>query len=307
MELRQLKFFVRTAQTLNFSRAARELYVTQSTLSQGLKKLEEELEAQLFYRDSHNVSLTEAGETLLPFAMKAIEDSENCLNCLDELACLHKGKLNIGVTHSFRAVSTEALLQFVREWPQIEFDICYKNCEELMEMLISRQLDIVLAYSPSELSPLVESHNLFEDRLCAIVSNSHPLVGRQSVSLEELQRHQLTLPAPGMQSRRVLDHVCETQHISLNPSITLNLVNPILELVAHGKMVTILPRKSLLEKSGLVAIPIDAEGTEMEGAFHILKDSYAKQASRNFVRLLCETNLLRLKMENLFNSSFASY
>lgn len=300
MELRQLRFFVRTAQTLNFSRAARELFVTQSTLSQGLKKLEEELETQLFYRDSHSVSLTEAGATLLPFAIKVIEDSDNCLNCLDELLSLHKGDLNIGVTHSFRAVSTQTLLQFLREWPQIKFNICYKSCEELMDMLIARQLDLVLAYRPEELSPLVESHNLYEDRLCAIVSATHPLAKEKTVKIEELQNYALALPAQGMQSRRVLDRICEKQCLTLAPRVTLNLVNPLLELVVRSQMVTILARKSLLERDSLVAIPIDAPGTEIEGAFHILKDSYAKQATRNFVRLLCETNLLRLKMENLF-------
>lgn len=66
MEIRQLKYFVRMAQTLNFSEAARSLYVSQSTLSQQIKSLEYELGTLLFQRDSHSVSITESGEMLLP-------------------------------------------------------------------------------------------------------------------------------------------------------------------------------------------------------------------------------------------------
>ena len=65
MELRQLKYFVKTAETLNFSEAARALFITQSTLSQQIRCLEQELGVELLQRDSHSVALTESGEHLL--------------------------------------------------------------------------------------------------------------------------------------------------------------------------------------------------------------------------------------------------
>ncbi|MDE7128161.1 MAG: LysR family transcriptional regulator, partial [Bacteroidales bacterium] len=76
MELRQLRYFVKAAGTLNFSEAAKSLYVTQSTLSQQIRQLENELGVQLFERNSHEVSLTDAGEELLPYAMKTLESAE---------------------------------------------------------------------------------------------------------------------------------------------------------------------------------------------------------------------------------------
>lgn len=72
MELRQLKYFVKTAETLNFSEAARLLFITQSTLSQQIRSLEQELGTMLFVRDSHGVVLTESGEKLLPQAKKTL-------------------------------------------------------------------------------------------------------------------------------------------------------------------------------------------------------------------------------------------
>ena len=68
MELRQLSYFIKLAETLNFSTAARELFITQSTLSHQILQLEREFDQALFLRNSHEVSLTEAGEQLLPLA-----------------------------------------------------------------------------------------------------------------------------------------------------------------------------------------------------------------------------------------------
>lgn len=66
MELRQLKYFAKVAETLNFSEAPKALYITQSTLSQQIKQLENELDTPLLIRSSHKVTLTEAGELILP-------------------------------------------------------------------------------------------------------------------------------------------------------------------------------------------------------------------------------------------------
>lgn len=78
MELRQLRYFLKTAELLNFSEAARSLCVTQSTLSQQIKQLENEFGVQLFERNSHEVSLTENGKELMPFAVKTLSASEAC-------------------------------------------------------------------------------------------------------------------------------------------------------------------------------------------------------------------------------------
>ena len=72
MELRQLKSFVKVAELLNFSAAAKALCITQSTLSQQILQLEQELDVQLFQRNSHTVSLTESGEELLPLAHQTL-------------------------------------------------------------------------------------------------------------------------------------------------------------------------------------------------------------------------------------------
>ena len=78
MELRQLRYFVVLADKLNFSEAARNLFITQGTLSQQIRQLEDEMGEELFTRTSHSVCLTEAGAELLPLAESTLEGAETC-------------------------------------------------------------------------------------------------------------------------------------------------------------------------------------------------------------------------------------
>ena len=98
MELRQLRYFVKVAETLNFSVAAKALFVTQSTLSQQVKQLEQEIGTQLLTRSSHKVVLTEAGCELLPDARQTLRDADLCITRINDLNELSVGTLSIGVT-----------------------------------------------------------------------------------------------------------------------------------------------------------------------------------------------------------------
>lgn len=80
MELRHLKSFIALAKCLNFSEAARKMCVTQSTFSQTIKQLEDTLGSTLFFRNSHEVTLTEAGMELLPFAERTVQAADAAHN-----------------------------------------------------------------------------------------------------------------------------------------------------------------------------------------------------------------------------------
>ena len=114
MELRQLKYFIRVAECLNFSEAAKESCISQSTLSQQIKQLEQELGSELFLRNSRTVSLTEAGMELLPYARTTIKDADACIERIRDLKDILTGTMNIGVTYSFSPILTETIFSFIR-------------------------------------------------------------------------------------------------------------------------------------------------------------------------------------------------
>lgn len=288
MELRQLRYFAKAAETLNFSDAAKALNIAQSSLSQQIKQLEDELGVQLFMRNSHSIRLTEAAEVILPFALRTIHDAEACADRIRDLQKLLTGTLNIGVTYSFSPILTETVVSFMKLYPRIKLNIIYKPMSELMTLLGKRELDFVLAFKPTQPVVGVESHFLFQNSLSAVVRTTHPLASKEKISLSELMNYELALPSKGLQARNALDNLI-TDYSDFHIRIELNEVNILLKLIRQTSLVTVLAEDSIYSERDVKAVPLDVPDNEMTGCVHILKDTYHKQSMKEFVRLLSES------------------
>lgn len=292
MELRQLKYFIGVADTLNFSEAARQLNITQSTLSQQIRQLEDELGAQLFLRSSHSVAITEAGRELLQSARRTLALADECRSRIDDIARLRAGTLNIGVTYSFSPILTETLVEFMRLYPRIKLNIFYKPMEELMGLLRTRQVDFALAFRPLERQEGIESHLLFQNRLAAVVRQGHSLADKTSVTLDELAGYDLALPSRGLQARNAFDHIASGRS-DLRIRIELNEVNILLKLLRSTNLVSVLAEATIHAETGVKAIPIALPDNEMAGCVHTLRENYRKRSAAEFIRLLADSLAVR--------------
>ena len=297
MELHQLKYFVKVAETLNFSEAARSLCITQSTLSQQIRQLEGELDTPLFIRNSHSVALTEAGTELLPFARDTLNAADRCRTRIADLNRLAAGELNIGVTYSFSPMLTETILTFMKMYPKVKLNICYKPMAELMQKLVRREVDFVLAFRPLQPMRGVDSHILFQNTLAAVVADSHPLATLDKVTPAELEQYDLALPSTGLQARNAFEQLAGPYIGRMRIRLELNEVNILLRLVRRSRLVTILAQDTIYNETGLRGIPLDVPGNEMNGCVHTLHDSYYKQSMREFIRLLGESLSVRQRRE----------
>lgn len=297
MELRQLRYFAKAAETLNFSDAAKCLNIAQSSLSQQVRQLEDELGTQLFIRNSHSIRLTEAGELMLPFALRTLHEAESCADRIHDLQKMLTGTLNIGVTHSFSPILTESVISFMKMYPGIKLNIIYKQMNELMELLTKREIDFVLAFKPIQPLPNVESHILFQNTLSAIVGNNHPLASKERISITELEKYELALPSKGLQARNAFDSIV-SDYNNFKIRIELNEVNTLLRLVRQTCLVTVLAEDSIYEVSDVKAVPIDVPDNQMTGCVHILKDTYRKQSMQEFIRILTESIAVKRLQNN---------
>lgn len=296
MELRQLRYFVKAAETLNFSEAAKALYITQSTLSQQIRQLENEMGIALFDRNSHSVMLTEAGEHLLSQAIDAITAADTCVTKINDLKQLQTGTLNIGVTYSFSPILTEPLIMFMKQYPKVKLNIYYKTVDELMEMLIRHQVDFVLAFKPMEVGEEIEFHTLFDSRLSVIMREGHRLCNRESLTLDDIKDYDLALPMRGMQARNKLSAIVGDDMSKLNVRAELNEVNILLQLIRATDIVSILTEATLHGHDGIRHIPLNVKGSDMAGCVHMLKNSYRKHPASAFLKLLSESNAVRQRV-----------
>lgn len=288
MELRQLRYFIKSAELSNFTEAARTLFISESTLSQQIKQLEIELDTLLFERVRRRVSLTEAGEMFLPYARKTVADSEHAVQRLRDLRNLHTGTLKIGVTFSLGSVLTNSLEKFSQTYPDIKLNIIYRTATELTGLLKTHQVDFVLSYELLHDDDQIESMRLFDSALSVIVHQHHPLAALKRIPLSYINNYPLVLPSVGMNARIILDSVLQASHITLNPQVELNEVNILLQMVRTKHWVTVLSKATIHGDKEMKAIPIQEKGTEMHAALLWLKDGYQKNATREFIRMLMQ-------------------
>lgn len=299
MELRHLKYFVKVAEIRNFSEAARVLNITQSTLSQQIRQLEGELGVELLARSTHSVSLTDFGSSFLPYAKKTINDADSCISRIKDVQELNTGELRIGTTYTFAPILNETLLPFMKQYPGIKVNVISRSVKELMELLDKQEIDIALSYKPTRAYPNIESHNLFENQLSAIVSDTHPLSKRSSIRWAELEDYPMALPSKGLQARNAFDRIMEGLDYKFDIRIEIDDIFVLLNLVHNSQFVTLLSQATVHRHQGLVAIPINQKGCEMEGSFHISRDAYVKRATKEFMRILCENKTFEMSIMDI--------
>ena len=290
MELRQLKYFVEVGRLGSFSLASKSLFITQSTISQQIQKLEEELGVELLTRDTRHVTLSDYGEQFLPCAVQVLEEARAGAERIKDVKALKVGTLSVGATYSFGPLLKQTVLDFFRKFPRIRLDLVITSKEDLRQKLLDRDLDVALTYKSPLGDDRIESHLLFQSRLC-LVGRVGELKGvGKEVSVQDLSRFPLALPSKGLQARDTLEDVLFAQNVNLDIRLEINSVRSLLDLVGSSPLVTILSEEAINQVHGFEAVPIGHPDGRMDGCYHYLKGSYHKNAAQKFVEFLKENN-----------------
>jgi len=286
MELRQLKYFAKAAELQNFTEASNLLFITQSTLSQQIKQLEEELGIPLFDRIAKRVRLTEAGKTFLPYALKTIKDSDDGKNMLKDMMNLNTGTLTIGVTYGLTNLLTKAVLEFAAQYPNIQLQISFGTTQELIAKLEQGQLDLMLSFSQQEKNGGYHTTPLFSSCLALIVHTSHPMADRKQISIKNLNSLPLLLPSSGYSIRNYLDTLLQRNNLSLDLKMEVNDINTLLHLVNSGRWGTILMGSSIFSHPDLKAVKITGEGMTRMANITWPSGAYQKKSAATLSALL---------------------
>ncbi len=299
MELRQLKYFVKVAELSSFSEAARQLNITQSTISQQIQQLEEELNVNLLFRNSHKVTISDIGTAFLPQAKRTLREAENCIERIHDVQQLCIGELRIGTTPTFSTLLRETVYLFMKQFPGIKVSICSESVETLMNLLDKQEIDLALSYKSNQFYPNIESHVIFDNSLAVIVNTNHPLATKEKIHLADIEDYPIALPAKGMQARNTFDRITRDKHIPFDVRLEVNDATLLLSVVRATSLVTFVSEATAKHIDGVTAIRLAEDNTSMEGSYHIKKDVYRKNATREFLRLLKETQPYGLAIMDL--------
>ncbi|PBJ10183.1 LysR substrate-binding domain-containing protein [Flavobacterium sp. ACN6] len=286
MELRQLKYFVRAAELLNFTQAAEDLYITQSTLSHQIKELETSLNVLLFDRIGRRVKLTESGEIMLEYARRTIRQAEEGKQVLMDLNNLKTGKIIIGSTYGLVNLLLQSATEFNEEFPDIQIQIVLGSTSDLMQKIRSYEIDCMLSFMPSSDDNQLDVIPLFSANLSLIVHKSHPLSTLKKITFQKIAALPLVLPSESYSIRNFLDETLLKNNTKLNAKIEINDIHSLLELVNTKKWATILMDTSLFHFSELTAVPIESKNITREATIIFPSGIYRKASLVLFHNLI---------------------
>ena len=240
--LRQLQFFVAAAEAGSVSGAARALSISQSSVTEAIRALEDDLGVGLFDRQARGILLTHKGSAFLRHARQILSDVATARTAFVEEDGPLTGRLSLGVTSLVAGyVLSDILQRYRRAFPQVELNVIEDNGDYLQHLLIGGELDVAVLLTSSvkdRLALNVETLLVSPYRLWLPLG--HPLADQDSISLEELQGRpliQLMVDEIEESTRRLM------AALAVKPEIAFRTrsVEAVRSLVATGAGLAILP------------------------------------------------------------------
>jgi DNA-binding transcriptional LysR family regulator len=272
MELRHLRYFVKTAEMLHFGRAAEALNIAQPALSQQIQQLEQEVGVLLFKRSRRSVALTRAGETFLREARRTLTQSELAALAAQRAERGEVGRIVIGFISSAAYTRFTKILRLFRNaYPGVQLLLDESTTEQQLRALRQSRIDLGVIRPPLEAATTegLTMHTLIREHIVAVVSDYHPLAKAESIALEQLAGDAfITLPRrmiPGFYDQII--GVCRAAGFVPRIAHEARQIQTIVNLVAADLGVALAPaslRKA--QRRGVRYIPLagDAIWTELQ-------------------------------------------
>ena len=231
MELTQLEFFLMVVEQGSFSKAAVRVYRTQPAVSIAIRRLEEEIGAQLFDRSQKSPTLTDAGELVYDYAQRILALRDQARNVVAELRSLQRGRVRIGANESTSLyLLPHLILEYRERHPNVKVEIYRHVSERLPREVLDRNVDFaLLAFEPVDSD--LESFPILEDELVLIMNPDHPLAKRESLKIKELGKESFLAHNVKTGSRYKVVEAFTQHHTPLNVTLELATVETIKRFV----------------------------------------------------------------------------
>ena len=250
MDSDQIKYFLAIVHLGGFSKAAEEVFVSQSSLSKQIKSLENEIGTELFDRGHSTVELTEPGKDFLDFAEKSNYLYDELMTKISKYSFAKFASIRIG---SIPILSTYGLANLFAKFQshneKINIELYEKEQHSIMCMLNSNQIDLAIIRTDQLAMDKYDSLFCFRDELVIVCRDKNPMSIKMTAKLRDLQHEKIIL----LDSKSSLYHLCinEFTKCGHTPKIILTTTRHqvLLEMISEDLGITILPRKLVDLKS----------------------------------------------------------
>lgn len=224
IDLELYRIFCEVVKYGNISKASEQMYITQSAVTQSIKKLEEALGGVLFFRKNNGVELTEEGKNLYNYIKNSIEVMNNANNLFSNYINLEKGSIRIGGGNSIiNSLILEPLISFMKDYPNINITINNGLTSSLMQKLANGELDIVVLNLPylNKYNSNIEITSLKKEQYVFFASKSY-LKKNPIKNFSDINEHKLILPKKSSSKRSILDDYVEKEDIDISANYEIS-------------------------------------------------------------------------------------
>ena len=289
MQLQQLRYFAAVADTRHFTRAAQREHVAQPSLSQQIRALERELGAELFHRARGHISLTDAGEALLPLARRVLADTETARREVQEVAQLRRGRVRLGAPPSLCAsLVPDVLRVFHDRYPGVDLVVHEDGSQDLVRVLADGELDLALIITPLAGGPALTTSELLREELVVVSPPEDPApVRRARIRVEDLRERPLAMFRRGYDLRELTVAACREAGFEPVFGIEGGEMDAVLGFVRAGLGLAVVP-SMVAARSGLRVTRFAAPGLHRTISVAHRGDVSPPRAARELQRILTE-------------------
>jgi DNA-binding transcriptional LysR family regulator len=256
MDFQQLRVFRSAARSGGFTKAGELLNLSQSTVSQHIRQLEEEVGGRLFLRTGRRVVLSEAGSLLLLYADRILQDVKHAGMAVRELSARQRGRVRLGTGASTLIYRLPVILsEYSQRFPGTELVIVTGTTEFLLEAIRSEQLDLAIVMSPTPEAGLQMAH-LSEEELVIALGRQHPLANKRVLTPEAMGKLGFIMYAKHTAMQSLMDAYFESMAVTPQIAMEIENIEAIKSLVGAGLGAAILPRCTVAESGQGSAIKV---------------------------------------------------
>ena len=283
MEIQQLYYYMELCKQKNFTEAGYACNMTQGALSKQIRKLENELGITLIRRNTRRFELSKEGEIFLSYARKMTETYEEMLKNVQKNQEIKIGCMPVLAPYHFARLVAD----FRKEYPDIKLVIDERIASEIQENSDSYDF-LILRENMMEDQKKFRFSPLYDDKLCAVLYEKHPLYGRDRLQLKELKNDVFIFPERGSGSYEVFYKSCEKAGFEPKIAFEFPQANTIMSFVSEGVGVTVTFSTVYREAkcAGVKMIPLEDELHSVISLFYRKNKplDYAKKQFLSYVR-----------------------